>query len=89
MRKRDPSGEDGVLLTAFPARNRPGVTIMRPKAVRVDASRSFGARVNRPQSYRAASIFGMPTSFTVRVKLYASAVRLNSARTFSRPRIRK
>jgi hypothetical protein len=39
--------------------------------------------------YRAASIFGIPTSFTARVRLYASAVRLNSARTFSRPRIRK
>src|SRR5271163_2200314 len=39
--------------------------------------------------YRAATIFGMPTRFAARVKLYASAVRLNSARTFSRPRIRK
>jgi hypothetical protein len=92
VRKRDPIGGDGALLTALSACNQPVERSCVRKAVRVERRIRLGpgfkqAAVRRP--YRAASIFGIPTRFTARVRLYASAVRLNSARTFSRPRIRK
>ena len=53
-----------------------------------------GARLDRPgldalRDFTAAIRSSNATRLSTRLRLEASAVRLNSARTFSRPRIRK